>query len=438
MQQGQVRSIDKPQPQDRLQEDRLLKSWCNYGLVLLGFWLLFTAFSSDYRSLPLFWNDVIASAVMLIVGAVSFRWDWCRWINAVLGTWLLFAPLCFWAPTSLSYTNDMLTGVLAIILSFVIPGMPGKRQDVESGEEVPPGWSYNPSSWSQRLPLISLAMAGFFLARYMAAYQLGHVEHSWDPFFGNSTEKVLSSDVSRAFPVSDAGLGALSYLIDAIAGAIGGTRRWRTMPWMVLLFGFLVIPPGVVSIVLVILQPVSVGAWCSLCLLASVVMLIMVPLTIDEVIATCQYMAKVHRERLNFWSILFRGGKEISTESPQFSTTKTPIELPVNLVLCAIIGGWLMISPTFITAQSLALNNFYFSGALVVTVSFISFAQVSRSVRLLNLLFALWLLVAPFVLVGFNILSALNAILSGIALGLFTIKRGTINTRYGTWNRFII
>jgi len=57
---------------------------------------------------------------------------------------------------------------------------------------------------------VFLAMIGFFLSRYMAAFQLGHISYPWDPFFGESTRRVLTSDISKAFPVSDAGLGALS------------------------------------------------------------------------------------------------------------------------------------------------------------------------------------------------------------------------------------
>ncbi len=53
-----------------------------------------------------------------------------------------------------------------------------------------------------------------------------------------------------ALPVSDAGLGAFSYFIDAIAAAIGGVRRSRFVPWLAALFGLLVIPPGVASIVI--------------------------------------------------------------------------------------------------------------------------------------------------------------------------------------------
>jgi hypothetical protein len=45
---------------------------------------------------------------------------------------------------------------------------------------------------------------------------------------------------------------------------MGSPARWYTMPWMVMFFGILVIPLGLVHILLVISQPVVVGEWCTL------------------------------------------------------------------------------------------------------------------------------------------------------------------------------
>jgi hypothetical protein len=142
----------------------------------------------------------------------------------------------------------------------------------------------------QRGPIIAMAFLGFFLSRYLAAYQMGHVAYPWDPFFGDGTRRVLDSEVSRAWPVSDAGLGEFSYMLEALSGLMGGRNRWRTMPWMVVMFGVLVVPLGVVSLVLVILQPVAVGAWCALCLLTAAAMLIMIAPALDEVVAMGQFL----------------------------------------------------------------------------------------------------------------------------------------------------
>ena len=52
----------------------------------------------------------------------------------------------------------------------------------------------------------------------------------FEPFFGDGSRTVLSSRLSYLLPVPDATLGAASYLLDAVTGAIGGRRRWRAMP----------------------------------------------------------------------------------------------------------------------------------------------------------------------------------------------------------------
>src|SRR5665811_886497 len=90
------------------------------------------------------------------------------------------------------------------------------------GPDVPAGWSYNPSTWSQRAPIIALALVGFFLSRQMAAYQLGYTLSVWEPFFDPGTRAVLGSDLSRSFPISDAGLGAVAYMVEALMGFMGG------------------------------------------------------------------------------------------------------------------------------------------------------------------------------------------------------------------------
>ena len=106
-----------------------------------------------------------------------------------------------------------------------------------NAHEAPPGWSYNPSSWGQRLPIVGLALVGFAIASYLTAFQVGLVQTVWEPFFGRGSETILTSSVSRILPIPDAALGALGYLLDAVTGAVGGRGRWRTMPWIVIVVG---------------------------------------------------------------------------------------------------------------------------------------------------------------------------------------------------------
>lgn len=94
-------------------------------------------------------------------------------------------------------------------------------------------------------------MTGFAIASYLSLYQLRVFTTVWEPFFGSGSEKILNSGVSRILPIPDAALGALGYLADAVTGLIGGTRRWRAMPWIVIVFGLAVGPLGAISILLV-------------------------------------------------------------------------------------------------------------------------------------------------------------------------------------------
>jgi uncharacterized membrane protein len=166
---------------------------------------------------------------------------------------------------------------------------------------APPGWDYNPSTWTERLPISGLATLGVIIAGYLAAYQLGIFPTVWEPFFGNGSQRILHSTVSRLLPIPDAALGAIGYLADAVSGGIGGRHRWRTMPWLVVLCGLAVGPLGIVSITLVILQPVLFDAWCSLCLASALISLLMIGPAMDEVLASLQHLRRAQREGRSAW-----------------------------------------------------------------------------------------------------------------------------------------
>jgi uncharacterized membrane protein len=166
---------------------------------------------------------------------------------------------------------------------------------------LPLGWSYNPSSWPQRLPIIVMAAVGFVIAAYLALYQLRVFKDVWEPFFGNGSEVILNSWVSEVLPLSDAALGALGYLADAVTGAIGGRRRWKTMPWLVILFGLFVGPLGAISVLLVILQPVLFDAWCTLCLVTAVISVLMIGPAMDEVLASLQFVKQEAAAGRSWW-----------------------------------------------------------------------------------------------------------------------------------------
>jgi uncharacterized membrane protein len=332
------------------------------------------------------------------------------------------------------------------------------------GPDTPPGWSYNPSDWFQRGPIIAMAFVGFFLSRYLAAYQLGHIPYPWDPFFNDGTRRVLDSDISKAWPVSDAGLGAVSYMLEALSGFMGGKNRWRTMPWMVLMFGFLVVPLGIVSIVLVILQPVAVGAWCTLCLITAAAMLIMIAPAIDEVVAMGQFLAGARREGKPFWHTFWVGGtlEQYRTSGPSAPLRAGPAEAPAilrwqrgsplgrimaaldlnnvpwTLLVSAALGLWLMAAPAILEVSGTVADSNHLAGALVVTWAVIAFGEVARPIRLLNIPMGIWIAVAPWVLSGATDASRWADLITGVLLMALSIRRGRVEEQFGSWNKYLI
>jgi hypothetical protein len=165
----------------------------------------------------------------------------------------------------------------------------------------PPGWSRNPSAWGQRLPIVALSIVGFAIAAYLALYQWRLIAEPWEPFFGGGSVRILNSETSRLLPIPDAALGALGYVADAVTGVVGGRRRWRTMPWIVVIFGVAVGPLGAISILLVILQPVQYDTWCTLCVASAAISLGMISPAIDEMLASLQHLKRARRSGCSLW-----------------------------------------------------------------------------------------------------------------------------------------
>lgn len=170
-----------------------------------------------------------------------------------------------------------------------------------TNDAIPPGWNYNPAAWSERLPIVGLAVIGFCIASYMGLFQLDVIASVWEPFFGDGTRTILTSRVSHVLPVPDAVLGAFAYLVDAVTGIVGSTRRWRTMPWIVVVFGMAVGPLGFISVMLVVFQPVLFDSFCTLCLTSAVVSVAMIGPAMDEMLASLQHLRRVHDSGGSTW-----------------------------------------------------------------------------------------------------------------------------------------
>lgn len=456
--------------------------WVHFLNIGLGMWLatspfVFNAFNqtafSDailqvtadrglwdpaVRSALTGWSELISGLLIMGFGALSLspRFSWAQWANTAVGLWLLFAPLIFWTPDAIAYANDTLVGALVITFAVLVPMMPGmSHEGMMDSSDMPPGWTYSPSSFLQRLPIIVLGGIGFVIARILAAYQLGHIDAVWEPFFGgdmarNGTEFIITSDVSKAWPIADGGLGATTYMLEVLMGAMGGRSRWRTMPWMVLMFGIAVVPLGVVSIYFIIIQPIGIGTYCTLCLLAAVSMLIMIPYSLDELVATGQFLVLVHRRKRPFWRAFFMGdalpgsGKDPHPDlgnpaGVSLLSAAGGVTIPWSLVASASLGVWLMFSRLVFGTAPPTADSDHLVGALIVTVAVIAMAEVARPLRFINIAFGVWLIIAPWVLVGENLSAVISSVLAGIVLIGLSLPRGKRSREhYGSWDRFIV
>lgn len=144
--------------------------------------------------------------------------------------------------------------------------------------------------------LAGLAFIGFVVALYLALFQvsvlyfpnlqINVVGSVWDPFF--DSYKVLDF---LHWP--DAIPGILAYGGELALNFAGDRNRWYTAPWTVISFGLIIFPAAAVSVVLLMVQPIFVGSWCTLCVVSALVSFVICGLGADEVLATLQYLKRV-------------------------------------------------------------------------------------------------------------------------------------------------
>ncbi len=465
-------------------EDERKTRWTHFAVIGLGLWLassplvfgiaepgsvparVITATVErglppiEWRSWALAWSDVVSGLLIAVFGILSLskRTAWFgQWASCFAGLWLLFAPLVFWAPTAAVYSNDMLVGTLVIVFSVLVPMMPGMSMaGMMDPKSIPPGWTYSPSTAAQRLPIVIMGVIGLLISRHLTAYQLGHIANVWEPFFAgsaadprNGTAEIITSSVSKAWPIPDAGLGAVSYMIEILMAVMGTRDRWRTMPWMVTFFGILVIPLGVISIYFVIIQPIVIGTWSTPALIAALAMLIMIPFALDEVIAMGQFLYWSHCHGKPLIRTFFKGGAvdkgeeykkdAMDSASDAWTESKRGLSLPWTLAVSIAIGAFLMLTRIVFGTEGAMANSDHLMGALTITVSIIATAEVARAVRLINIGFGAWLIAAPFLLDGAGLPATIASVVLGLALVALSLPRGRLSgEHYAGWDRFII
>lgn len=447
--------------------------WVYWTLVLLGAWTVLSPLTFGYgsgiappsggrtlwlsdaaRVSLMTWSDLASGALLVVFGWRSLTPGRHKslWAACLVGIWLSMAPVVFWAPTGAAYLNGTVVGMLVISLAVLVPGMPGMILYMKHGPAQPPGWTYNPSSWPQRFVMIALGFAGFLVSRHLTAFQLGYIDAIWDPFFGDGTRRVLNSNMSHMWPISDAALGTFAYTLEFLMGFMGSPSRWRTMPWMVTFYGILVIPLGLVHIFLVISQPIVVGEWCTFCLLAAAIMLPMLPLEGDEVVAMGQHVLRARRRGESTWDVFWKGGSPEGAVEDQRSPELMALpqepgrvlgagfwgmSVPWTLLASVALGVWLVFLPSAFGTSKPASDVYRLAGLLTVTTAVIAMGEVFRLVRYLDVLLGVAVAAIPWFLAGATPGARLAGAVTGVAVAVLALPRGPRRERYGGWDRFV-
>ncbi|MGR3322395.1 MAG: vitamin K epoxide reductase family protein [Pseudooceanicola sp.] len=434
--------------------------WAQFLNIGLGAWMMTAPVILGYADLTGMLISDIAAGLLVMIGsllALSWRAALVRWGVAAVAAWIMAAPLVFWTESAAAYLNGTLAGAVIFALAVCTRPAPGiGTMAATTGPTIPPGWDYSPSDWTQRMPVIGLAFLGLFVSRYLAAYQMGHVDGVWEPFFAgsagdpqNGTEEIITSDVSEAWPVPDAGLGALTYLLEILIGFIGSARRWRTMPWLVMIFGIMIVPLGVVSITFIVIQPILLGTWCTLCLITAAAMLIQIPYAVDELIATCQFLRRRQKADAPILRVFLTG----DTDDGPDERLDESFERPPGAVLREMLGGgvgvtwgltasiaigvWLMFTRLTLGTEGTLADTDHLVGALAVTIAVSAMAESIRAARFLNVCLGAALVICAFVMEATWLQSGAD-IAAGIALIVASLPRGPVRHEYGGWSRVVV
>ncbi|KHL24467.1 hypothetical protein PK98_10610 [Croceibacterium mercuriale] len=199
----------------------------------------------------------------------------------------------------------------------------------------------------------------------------------------NGTEAVVTSAVSQAFPIPDAALGGYTYALEIATGIIGSQARWRTMPWLVFLFGLMIAPLGVVSITFVIIQPVVIGTWATLTLVGAAAMLVQIPYSLDELLETLQFVRRRAQAGRPWLRVFLSGDTDGGKREPvrdEFDCGAGTVladmwgggvNLPWNLALAGLIppGGALLVTPVLFDAGSAHTVASIVAGAALIALS---------------------------------------------------------------------
>jgi hypothetical protein len=160
----------------------------------------------------------------------------------------------------------------------------------------------------------------------------------------------------------------------------------------------------------------------------------MILLAVPEMVATLQLLKRAKGNGC-LWQVFWRGeiSPSASQEKPisRNATSSFGFTLPWNLVILALLGGWMICSPFVFHSMHPASDSNYVAGPLLIAFSIISFSEPLRNLRWGNFLIALGLVFSSLFLKGFSGLGFANQLIASVLIFALTIPRGKKHERYG-------
>ncbi|MDM9560199.1 NAD-dependent epimerase/dehydratase family protein [Bordetella petrii] len=318
--------------------------WAHFVNIALGTWLLCQPPLVGLTEPLLRGAEIVLGALLVVFAFLSLGWQmaFARWVCAALGALIMAAPFVLWTGNAAAYLSDTLVGGLAFGLAVGLKPEPGPAPLARlTGPETPPGWTYNPSAWTQRVPIIALALVG------------------------------------------------------------------------------------------------------------AAAMLVQIPYSLDELLATCQFLQRRRKAGKSLLRVfLFGDTDEGPRAEPRDEFDRRPgaivrdivaggVSMPPSLWLAAAIGAWLMCTRLTLGTEGTMANIDHLVGALVLTVISVAAAEVARLARLLLVPLGVGLLVAAPVY-GAGMLQIGLDMAAGLALIGLALPRGRIEGRYGPWDRLVV
>jgi hypothetical protein len=179
-------------------------------------------------------------------------------------------------------------------------------------------------------------------------------------------------------------------------------------------------------------------------------MLIQLPYSLDEMLATLQFLRRCQRAGRQVARVPLFGDTDDGAPAPRpVDELDRPlpvlardmvgggVSLPWTLALCAAIGAWLMFTRLTLGSQDMIAHAHHLIGSLVLTTTAIAAAEVARPARFVNCIWAVALMLVPF-LVDTTATDQAASVVAGLALLAASLPRGRVRYRDGGWNAQIV